>query len=102
MCIDVKVSTRYDGRHIQWKLGPCFNNFKYKDYAHYIHRCCLELGQHTLTCNNPKVPEGWKNGYIEIKGLQYCDDFMGYKAMRNISITSTKLNYLTSKKYFVI
>ena len=73
------------------------NNVKYTDYMLYIHRCCIDPGQYTLTCINTKHPHGWKNGYIEIEGYRYCDDFMSYKAMRRISITGIKLYYLKTQ-----
>ena len=89
-CVNLKVSTRYDGHQIRWKFGECSSRGKYADDMTYIHRCCLEPGDHTLTCINTKEPHGWKQGFIEIEGNRYCHDFMGYKAMRRIAITSMK------------
>ena len=89
--MDIQVSTRYDGQQLHWKFGRCFSNVRYTDYMMYIHRCCLKPGQYTLTCINTEQPHGWKNGYIQIGGYRYCDDFMSYKAMRRITIAGIKL-----------
>ena len=80
------MSTRYDGHMIQWKLGNCSTVGKYEDNKQYLHRCCLKPGEYTLTCTNMNNDHGWKKGYIEIQGHRYCDDFMGYKSMRRITI----------------
>ena len=58
----------------------------------YVERCCLAPGLHTLTCYNEKGPYGWGNGSIEILGQRYCDDFVGFKAMRTVSVLG-KIEY---------
>ena len=55
--------------------------------------CCVAPGNYTLTCRNTKYPNGWKKGFIFINGRRYCDDFMGFKVMRRISIKGKKNNY---------
>ena len=80
------VSTRYDGHQISWKFGKCSSSGKYTDYMMYMHRCCLEPGKYILSCINTEQPHGWKNGYIEIEGFRYCNDFMSYKKMHLINI----------------
>ena len=73
----------------KWQLGTCVgqgasyvSNHTYKKYE----RCCLLPGVHTLTCKNEKGPFGWGKSKIEIQGQFYCDDFVGYKAMRQVFI----------------
>ena len=72
---------------MKWSLGNCYSSYEYKrtDYG-YSERCCLAPGKYTLTCENTKRPVGWYDGYVEIQGHKYCHDFMGYKAMRQITI----------------
>ena len=53
-------------------------------------RCCLSPGRHTLTCINKKSELGWENFTLEIDGKRYCDDFIGFKAMRTILFQSKK------------
>ena len=85
--MDVKVSTRYDGHQITWEFGNCSSVGRYEDNKQYLHRCCMKPGKYSLTCTNINEAHGWKKGYIEIQGHRYCDDFMGYKSMRRISIS---------------
>ena len=47
----------------------------------------------TLTCFNIEKPEGWKIGYIELRGHRYCDDFLSYKAMRRIQIEGILIRF---------
>ena len=74
----------------QWQLGSCANgSVSYERNYTYTknERCCLPQGMHTLTCHNEKGPFGWGKSSIEIQGQRYCDDFVGFKAMRNVFIS---------------
>ena len=75
------------GIRMNWSFGHCYSAYEYRrtDYRH-SERCCLIPGKFTLTCENTKKPVGWYEGYVEIQGHKYCHDFMGYKAMRQITI----------------
>lgn len=95
VCFDVKISTIQfgfdyspDGADIiWWRLGTCEKAAtKYYQYKKYIQRCCLKPQQHILTCINKKNPYGWGDGYIEIQGHRYCDDFMSYKSIQKVTI----------------
>ena len=73
----------------QWQLGTCVTqsasyvlNHTYEKYE----RCCLLPGVHALSCQNEKGPFGWGKSSIEIQGQLFCDDFVGYKAMRHVLI----------------
>ena len=59
----------------------------YGNNQNYIQKCCLKPGQQTLTCINTIKPYGWDDGYIEIQGHRYCNDFMSYRSMQTITIT---------------
>ena len=76
----------HGGDHIKWKLGSCQSAQKYQDYREYIQRCCLVAGTHSLTCINSDKPEGWRNGYLRLQGIDFCDDFMSYNAFRKVLI----------------
>ena len=73
---------------ISWKLGSCHStkNLGLRDEKWaYSKRCCLEPGEHILSCMS-QVPHGWNGGYIEFLGNRYCDDFTGYIALRRVII----------------
>ena len=53
----------------------------------YMDTCCLNPGVYTLICENMIGPYGWGNSFIEIAGERYCDDFVGYKALRKVVVT---------------
>ena len=38
---------------------------------------------------------GWKQGFIVINGERYCDDFIGYKAMRRVIVNGNLSNFET-------
>ena len=89
--------TMYFSRN--WKLDSCYgpkrygSNMSIKRYENsmesiQIHhdRCCLLPGKYTLVCMNTKSTYGWGNVTFEIDDKRYCDDFVGYKAMRKISV----------------
>ena len=87
--MDMKLTTKHDGHHIRWTFGACYSLERQatgKIPQVHLQRCCLDVGIHTLTCVNTKNPAGWENSYIEIQGIKYCHDFIGYKAMREIKI----------------
>lgn len=95
VCFDVKISTiqfgyKYgsdDSDTIWWWLGKCEKaGPPYAQYKKYIQWCCLKPQQHILTCINKKYPYGWGDGYIEIQGHRYCDDFMSHKLMQKVII----------------
>ena len=89
VCFDIKTFTIQYGSDSQWLLGTCNSIGKeYKNFKKYIDRCCLKPGQYTLTCINTKNPYGWGDGYVEIQGHRYCDDFMSYRLLQKISIRS--------------
>ena len=89
ICFDIKILTIQYGSDSQWLLGTCNSIGKeYKNFKKYIDRCCLKPGQYTLTCINTKNPYGWGDGYVEIQGHRYCDDFMSYRLLQKITIRS--------------
>ena len=55
-------------------------------------KCCVSPGNYTLTCSNTRHPHGWKKGFITINGAHYCDDFMGFKAMRRITVKGNEIS----------
>ena len=79
--------TKYDADDLKWTLGTCSASLQYTNFKTMKEKdCCLAPGNHTLTCYNRREPHGWKNGFILVNGERYCDDFIGYKAMRKIVI----------------
>ena len=73
----------------EWTLGSC-NGWIGKENETHFYRCCLQPGQHTLTCINKKSEFGWGNVTFRINGKRYCDDFVGFKAMRTILFEGKK------------
>ena len=73
----------------KWSMGSCYGppmGRKYSSNEIWYDRCCLPEGQYTLTCSNTKSKNGWGNVVFKINGKRYCDDFVGFKAMRTITI----------------
>ena len=99
VCLDIKISSGFEGKSMKWTFGTCSSARIYNDFTDYIERCCVAPGKHSLTCLNTENPEGWKGGYLEIQGRRHCDDFMSFKAMRKIWIEGVYLKcYVFSKK----
>ena len=73
----------------KWQMGSCYgpmDSVKLKSNGTYLSRCCLEPGVYTLICKNDVGPYGWGNSFLEIFGQKYCDDFVGYKGMREVIV----------------
>ena len=100
-CVDVAL-TQHDGitRSIKWNLGQCTSSISYHWPNHYspshmsaqflyTKRCCMEAKQYTLICgikDMRKKHEGWAESFLTIQGRRYRNDFVGYKALRKVSI----------------
>ena len=95
ICFDVKISTAQHGTDSEWSLGSCDSiGIKYSKHTKYLERCCLQPGEHILTCINRRNPYGWDSGYIEIQGHRFCDDFMSHRMIQKINIRSmNKTNF---------
>ena len=91
-CITVKVEIgSHQDEHLfdrTWKMGKCYGprpfldrfhesnkGVRYEDNNIYMDVCCLTPGDYLLECKNVIGPYGWGNGYLEIMGQRYCDDF---------------------------
>ena len=87
MMVGLEASNRT--RHIKWTFGTCSSAVdSYNGNRIYIERCCQLQGIHTLSCLS-KYPEGWNTEYIQLQGHQLCDDFVGFKALRQINLEGT-------------
>ena len=85
----------------EWTLGSCYgphHEYPYERYPFQSDLCCLSPGRHTLTCINKKSELGWGNVMFKIDEKRYCDDFVGFKAMRTILIEG-KIYASTFKHY---
>ena len=104
VCMDVRIHTKRtddfkDGygyyMDINWSMGTCSGAGNYildREFIRttFIERCCLKPGVYTLTCSS-KSRKGWNGAVLEVQGHQYCDDFIGYKAMRRLNVIGIKL-----------
>ena len=73
----------------EWRMGSCFGpklGWTYLSNETHYDRCCLTPGTYTLICKNTKSKYGWGKADFKIDGKRYCDDFVGLKAMRTVSI----------------
>ena len=71
----------------EWRMGSCFGpRTTYLFNVTYYDRCCLTSGTYTLVCKNIKSKYGWGNATFTINGQRYCDDFVGFKAMRTVFV----------------
>ena len=109
VCMEIKLEVNageHDSEHFlrKWQMGSCYGPpdglekqplFFYNSTDIYIDRCCLLPGNYTLKCKNLKGQYGWGNSSIEIFGQRYCDDFVGFEAMRRVFISGIvkKLRY---------
>ena len=74
------------GTEASWTFGSCSSAQTYANQQEYTESCCLNSGEHTLTCKD-SFGDGWHGGFIEIDGTKYCDDFVtGYNTTRQITI----------------
>ena len=76
--------------HRTWTIGRCHGPPKYRDQDQ---RCCLNPGEHTLICENEFHPIGWGKESVKIQGQEYCNDFVGFKAMRSVLISGKRLYF---------
>ena len=77
----------------EWRMGSCYgpkHGWTYSSNETHFDRCCLTPGTYTLICKNTKSKYGWGNAYLEIDKKRYCDDFIGLKALRKVSIQGTQ------------
>ena len=77
----------------EWTLGSCYGpkyEVIYDENEIHYERCCLLPGRHTLTCINRKSEFGWGNVTFKINEKRFCDDFIGYKAMRTMLVEGKK------------
>lgn len=94
---------------LKWKLGPCYGpndlgedmktKWEYNTENSkmiYIDRCCLKPGIYTLICENDNGPVGWGNSFIEIFDQRYCNDFIGHKGLRRVTVAGKQLKYLST------
>ena len=103
VCFNIKVNIANQVQESfftrKWELGSCSGpeeEYWYKHLAErtneyqsgysYGHRCCLRPGAHLLICSNEASHYGWGDGFVEIFGQRYCDDFVGFKTIRRIEI----------------
>ena len=73
----------------EWRMGSCYGpklGWTYSFNETHYDRCCLTAGTYTLICKNTNSKYGWGNANFTIGGKRYCDDFVGFKAMRTITI----------------
>ena len=106
VCVDVKLTKIYGGIYgLRWTFGSCSSSLNYDNFLGHLHsyteRCCLPPGEHTLACNGNKKYEGWADSSLEIQGRQYCDDFIGYEAMRRIIVTGSVKVFWRQEKFYI-
>ena len=67
----------------KWRMGQCsgIHEYTFNKRMMYIERCCVNPGEHILSCHDEekKVKMGWGNASIEINGQTYCDNYVGEK-----------------------
>ena len=88
----------------EWTMGSCEGprfGQKYQANEIWYDRCCLPEGRYTLTCFNTKSHYGWGNVMFKIDGKRYCDDFIGFRAMRTILVRG-KSTYIYYPKFKVL
>ena len=88
-CLDVGLTTNIWANEITWSVGSCTNNQDYANNNVYTQECCLAGGDYTITCTD-SYGDGWHGAYLEINGVQYCQDFTsGYEQQAYLTIASS-------------
>ena len=105
VCLDIKLSSGSNySMAVKWTFGRCSSsNYTFSNHGlaiTYIERCCLKQGRQRLTCFKSDQSLGWKDTKIEIEGHTYCDDFITFKAMRQIEVLGKSYNDFL--KFFTI
>ena len=103
VCIDVKFVGVENT--LSWRIGHC-NSGKYQHFlggSLYIntYRCCLTPGKHILTCKAGGQFH-WRQGYVLLQGRKYCQDFIGFTALRRITIFRKQNFYMLSNNIFKV
>ena len=87
-CFYVETTAKQYGSEISWSIGSCTNNQAYPSNNVFTQQCCLAGGDYKITCKD-SYGDGWNNGYLSIKGEQYCKDFTsGEEKQVDLSIDS--------------
>jgi len=72
------------GNEVTWDLagvsGCDSGNLYFGDNGFYEFECCIPDGSFTLNCQD-SYHDGWHNGYLEIEGHKFCDDFQNGHTM---------------------
>ena len=88
VCFDIALKTNdgnFDGFRFRFNTDSCYPET-------YSRRCCLPPGDYVLTCkHHPKYY--WWGEFLEFQGNRYCDDFLGYRAMRRVTIFGIDNSY---------
>ena len=67
----------------------------------YTEKCCLAPGTYTLDCKC-SYGDGWHEGYLEIDGVKYCNDFSeGYSKTVEVTIVQGKVPISNLKSGFL-
>ena len=74
VCFTIKTVTKAWGSENSWTFGKCKSTERYSSRRTYTSSCCLNQGEHTLTCKD-HYGDGWHGGYLEIQGKKYCKNF---------------------------
>ena len=96
VCMEIKTITKAEGSYVRWTLGSCSSAIEYEDFTTYLERCCILEGHYTLTCINTERSAGWNQGYIEIHGHTFCNDFWTYRSMQQIQVKGEKMFIVSS------
>ena len=91
MCFNVNLFTTEFGNEISWSIGchdksctECVSTpesgVKYDDNSEYTQQCCLPVNQQSflIKCKD-SWGDGWSDGYLEINGKRYCEQFSSGK-----------------------
>ena len=102
VCIDIKFVGVDDT--LSWQIGHCssgeYRNSLDRTYIN-TYRCCLTQGKHILTCEAGGQFH-WRQGYVLLQGRKYCQDFIGFKALRWITIFRKQNFYVLSNNRFKV
>ena len=77
----------------EWELGLCIPSHKYDSGSDkYTEKCCIPNGNYVLSCRKNNDDLGWLlNNFIEVGRHHFCDDYVGYIALRAINIPGINL-----------
>ena len=88
ICFDVSMN-KWSTSDFKWIFGNCSSSHKWLGPGMYTEKCCMQEGNHVLTCSTSRNKNDWSNTDLRMLGHRFCDDFVGYEELIELNISGT-------------